>query len=355
MRRAIEHAWRGLGRTAPNPLVGACVVSDDGVVVGQGAHERAGEPHAEIHALDEAGEAARGATLYCTLEPCAHTGRTGPCTERVIAAGIRRVVAAMEDPFPLVQGRGFAALRASGIEVEVGVERDAAARLNQPYLNALRTKRPFVTLKAATSLDGRIAAAPGRRTAITSLPAIRHAHYVRAQVDAVAVGSGTVLVDDPMLTVREVYRERPLTRVVFDRRLRVSPSARLFTTLSTGPVIVLTSPLAMRDGGAAIDALRAVGATVLATERDDLRSGLERLGSLGIQSVILEGGAALHGAAWDEDVVDAVQLYVAPVSLGSDGVPLLDGRDFVSTALLERRVDLLGPDVLIEGYVHRPH
>jgi diaminohydroxyphosphoribosylaminopyrimidine deaminase/5-amino-6-(5-phosphoribosylamino)uracil reductase len=355
MRRAIEHARRGLGRTAPNPLVGACVVSDDGVVVGQGAHERAGEAHAEVHALDEAGDAARGATLYCTLEPCAHTGRTGPCTERVIAAGIRRVVAAMEDPFPLVQGRGFAALRAHGIDVDVGVEHEAALRLNQPYLSAVRTGRPFVTLKAATSLDGRIAAAPGRRTQLTSLAAIRHAHGVRAQVDAVAVGSGTVLTDDPLLTVREVYRERPLTRVVFDRRLRVSPSARLFTTLAAGPVIILTSMQALRDNGAVSDALRATGATVLATERGDLHAGLERLGSLGVQSVVLEGGAALHGAAWDEDVVDAVQLYVAPVLLGPEGVPLLDGRDFVSTALIERRVDLLGPDVLIEGYVHRPH
>jgi diaminohydroxyphosphoribosylaminopyrimidine deaminase/5-amino-6-(5-phosphoribosylamino)uracil reductase len=355
MRRAIEHARRGLGRTAPNPLVGACVVSSDGVVVGQGAHERAGEAHAEVHALDEAGDAARGATLYCTLEPCAHTGRTGPCTERVIAAGIRRVVAAMEDPFPLVQGRGFAALRAHGIAVEVGVEHEAALRLNQPYLSAIRTGRPFVTLKAATSLDGRIAAAPGRRTQLTSLPALRHAHGVRAQVDALAVGSGTVLADDPLLTVREVYRERPLTRVVFDRRLRVPPTAKLFSTLAAGPVVVLTSTQAMRDSGAAIDAVRALGATVLGLERDDIRTGLQMLGSLGIQSVVLEGGAALHGAAWDEGVVDAVQLYVAPVSLGADGVPLLEGRDFVSTALIERRVDLLGPDVLIEGYVHRPH
>jgi diaminohydroxyphosphoribosylaminopyrimidine deaminase/5-amino-6-(5-phosphoribosylamino)uracil reductase len=355
MRRAIEHARRGLGRTAPNPLVGACVVSNDGVVVGQGAHERAGEAHAEVHALDEAGDAARGATLYCTLEPCAHTGRTGPCTERVIAAGIRRVVAAMEDPFPLVQGRGFAALRAHGIAVEVGVEHEAALRLNQPYLSAIRTGRPFVTLKAATSLDGRIAAAPGRRTQLTSLPALRHAHGVRAQVDALAVGSGTVLADDPLLTVREVYRERPLTRVVFDRRLRVPPTAKLFSTLAAGPVVVLTSTQAMRDSGAAIDAVRALGATVLGLERDDIRTGLQMLGSLGIQSVVLEGGAALHGAAWDEGVVDAVQLYVAPVSLGADGVPLLEGRDFVSTALIERRVDLLGPDVLIEGYVHRPH
>jgi len=355
MRRAIEHARRGLGRTAPNPLVGACVVSDDGVVVGQGAHERAGEAHAEVHALDEAGDAARGATLYCTLEPCAHTGRTGPCTVRVIAAGIRRVVAAMEDPFPLVQGRGFEALRASGIDVHVGVEHEAALRLNQPYLSAVRTGRPFVTLKAATSLDGRLASAPGCRTQLTSLPSIRHAHGVRAQVDAVAVGSGTVLVDDPLLTVREVYRERPLTRVVFDRRLRVPPTARLFSTLSAGPVIVLTSTTAMRDSGATIDALRGAGITVLGAERDDVRSGLQLLGSLGIQSVVLEGGAAVHAAAWDAGVVDAVQLYVAPVSLGAEGVPFLDGRGFTSTELIERRVDLLGPDVLIEGYVHRPH
>ena len=355
MRRAIEHARRGLGRTAPNPLVGACVVSDDGVVLGQGAHERAGEPHAEIHALDEAGASARGATLYCTLEPCSHTGRTGPCTARVIAAGIRRVVAAMEDPFPLVRGRGFAALRDSGITVDVGIEHDAAVKLNQPYLNALRTGRPFVTLKAATSLDGRIAAAPGRRTPLTSRPALRHAHCVRAQIDAVAVGSGTVLTDDPLLTVREVYRERPLTRVVFDRRLRVTPSARLFSTLAQGPVIVLTAGHMVHGGGAQLEALRSAGATVLGVERDGVRAGLDLLGSLGIQSVVIEGGAALHGAAWDEGVVDAVQLYVAPSVLGAGGVPLLDGRGFSSTALADRRVDLLGPDVLIEGYVHRPH
>jgi diaminohydroxyphosphoribosylaminopyrimidine deaminase/5-amino-6-(5-phosphoribosylamino)uracil reductase len=261
----------------------------------------------------------------------------------------------MEDPFPLVQGRGFEALRTSGIDVHVGVEHEAALRLNQPYLSAVRTGRPFVTLKAATSLDGRLAAAPGRRTQLTSLPSIRHAHGVRAQVDAVAVGSGTVLVDDPLLTVREVYRERPLTRVVFDRRLRVPPTARLFSTLPAGPVIVLTSTTAMRDSGATIDALRGAGVTVLGAERDDVGSGLQLLGSLGIQSVVIEGGAALHAAAWDAGVVDAVQLYVAPVSLGAEGVPFLDGRGFVSTALIERRVDLLGPDVLIEGYVHRPH
>src|SRR6185503_14167143 len=201
-------------RTTPNPIVGACIVTDEGVVVGDGAHERAGEPHAEIHALSEAGELARGATLYCTLEPCVHTGRTGPCTERIIAAGIRRVVAAMEDPYPLVRGRGFAVLRDHGIAVEAGVERAAAARLNQPFVTTIREGRPFVILKAATSLDGRVAAAAGVRTQLTSAAAGRHAHSFRAQVDAIAVGSGTLLADDPLLTVRHVYRERALTRVV---------------------------------------------------------------------------------------------------------------------------------------------
>jgi diaminohydroxyphosphoribosylaminopyrimidine deaminase/5-amino-6-(5-phosphoribosylamino)uracil reductase len=328
MRRAIEHARRGLGRTAPNPVVGACIVTDEGVVVGDGAHERAGEAHAEVHALDEAGAAARNATLYCTLEPCAHIGRTGPCTERIIAAGIRRVVAAMEDPFPLVSGRGFAALRAAGIEVEIGVEREAAACLNQPFLTAVRCGRPFVVIKAATSLDGRIAAAPGVRTQLTSSAALRHAQMMRAQVDAIGAGSETILIDDPELTARDVFRDRPLTRVVFDRAGRVPATARVFATQAAGPVIVVRAGMA---------------------------EALRDLVALGIQSLLLEGGAGLHAAPRDAGVVDYVQLYVAPVSLGENGVTWLEGRRFHSMDLFHRRVDLLGPDVLIEGYVHRPH
>jgi diaminohydroxyphosphoribosylaminopyrimidine deaminase/5-amino-6-(5-phosphoribosylamino)uracil reductase len=328
MRRALEHARRGLGRTAPNPVVGACVVTDEGVVVGDGAHERAGEAHAEVHALDEAGEAARQATLYCTLEPCAHTGRTGPCTTRIIAAGIRRVVAAMEDPFPQVKGQGVAALRAAGIEVEVGVEHEAAARLNQPFLTVVRHQRPFVIMKAATSLDRRIAAAPGVRTRLTSEAALRHAQYMRAQVDAIGVGSETVLVDDPELTAREVFRDRPLTRVIFDRRGRVSPEARVFATATAGPVILV---------------------------RTGIAEALGDLAARGIQSLLLEGGAGLHAAVWDAGLVDYVQLYVAPVSIGAEGVPWLAGRGFDSMALFHRRVEMLGPDVLIEGYVHRPY
>ncbi len=355
MRRALAHARRGLGRTMPNPVVGACVVSADGTVLGDGAHERAGEPHAEVHALAEAGQGARGATMYCTLEPCAHVGRTGPCTDQIIAAGIARVVAAMEDPNPLVQGRGFAQLRAHGIAVDVGVERDAAARLNQPFLTSLAEGRPFVTLKAATSLDGRIAARPGVRTALTSKAALRHAHAVRAQVDAIAVGSETVLVDDPQLTVREVYRERPLTRVVFDRRLRVSPRARLFSTVHAGPVIMVTSGDARRRQPAIVSALEQAGATVLPIEESGVAAAMRQLVQFGIQSLVIEGGASLHASAWDEGVVDFVQLYVAPVALGASGVPLLDGRVFSPASLIESRIDQLGPDVLIEGYVHRPH
>ena len=355
MRRALEQARRGIGRTTPNPVVGACVVTDEGVVVGDGAHERAGEPHAEVHALNEAGERARGATLYCTLEPCAHTGRTGPCTERIIAAGIRRVVVAMGDPSPKVSGRGFAALRAHGIEVDEGVELDTAARLNQPFLTTVREGRPFVILKAATSIDGRISRAPGERTAITSTEANRRVQYVRAQVDAVMVGSETVLVDDPLLSAREVYRERPLTRVVLDRRLRTPPRARLLSDLAAGPVVVVTSVDHASSLRAERLALERAGAIVHVAEEPGVRGALRALAARDIQSVLLEGGATVHAAAWDEGVVDYVHLFVAPAALGRDGVPLLGGRRWSLSSLIDVRVELLGPDTMIEGYVHRPH
>jgi diaminohydroxyphosphoribosylaminopyrimidine deaminase/5-amino-6-(5-phosphoribosylamino)uracil reductase len=354
MRRALEHARRGLGRTTPNPAVGACVVTPDGVVVGDGCHERAGEPHAEVFALEEAGERARGATLYCTLEPCVHTGRTGPCTERIIAAGIARVVAATEDPFPLVHGRGFAALREYGIAVDTGVARDEAVRLNLPFFTTIREKRPFVILKAATSLDGRIAATPGARTQLTSEASARHAHYQRAQVDAIAIGSGTLLVDDPLLTARLVYRERPLTRVVFDRGLRASPDARILSTLAAGPVIIMTSPEARSLHADRARALEAAGATLLEIDDPSLTPAMRALSEHDIQSVLLEGGAAVHQAAWEEDLVDYVQLYVAPATLGAGGPALLEGHSFTPASLHEQRVRTLGPDVLIEGYVHRP-
>jgi diaminohydroxyphosphoribosylaminopyrimidine deaminase / 5-amino-6-(5-phosphoribosylamino)uracil reductase len=354
MRRALEHARRGLGRTTPNPVVGACIVTDEGVVVGDGAHERAGEPHAEVFALEEAGPRARGATLYCTLEPCSHTGRTGPCTERIIAARIKRVVAAMEDPYPLVSGRGFRQLRDGGVEVAAGVEREQAIRLNQPYLTTIREGRPFVIMKAATSLDGRIAAAAGARTQLTSIAVARHAHHQRAQVDAIAIGSGTLLVDDPLLTARHVYRERPLARVIFDRRLRTPATARVLSTLAAGPVIILTSSDAKRLQSERADALERAGAAVEAVE-PTMAAAFAALVHRGIQSVLLEGGVGVHRAAWDEALVDYVQLYVAPVTLGPDAPPVAAGPMSTIASLVEQKVSVLGPDVLIEGYVHRPH
>jgi len=355
MRRAMAHARRSLGRTAPNPIVGACIVTADGVVVGDGSTERAGERHAEVVALQEAGARARGATLYSTLEPCVHTGRTGPCTDRIIEAGITRVVAAMEDPYPLVHGRGFAMLRAHGIVVDVGICGQEASRLNQPFITSIRERRPFVVLKAATSLDGRLAGAAGERTQLTAEAAERHAHALRAEIDAIGVGSETVLVDDPLLTPRLVYRERPLTRVVFDRRLQVTPQAKLFATLSKGPVIMVTSAETVRAEPQRASALEACGAQVLALETPTLTNALRALGDLGMQSLVLEGGSVLHQAAWDAAVVDYVQLYVAPMTLGGNGPRLLDGRSFSPASLFEPHVQALGPDVLIEGYVHRPH
>jgi diaminohydroxyphosphoribosylaminopyrimidine deaminase/5-amino-6-(5-phosphoribosylamino)uracil reductase len=335
-------------------MVGACIVTADGVVVGDGAHERAGEPHAEIFAIEEAGPRAIGATLYCTLEPCSHTGRTGPCTERIITAGISRVVAAMEDPFPLVRGRGFAALRDRGIRVDVGVGRDEALRLNAPFCTAVLEARPFVILKAATSLDGRLAAAAGERTQLTSSAAARHAHAVRAQVDAVAVGSGTLMVDDPVLTARHVYRERPLTRVIFDRTLRARPAARVFTTLAAGPVIIITSPEAQDRSRDTARALESAGATIVTTDAPTMTAALQALARLSIHSLVLEGGAVVHQAAWDEGVVDYVQLYIAPRTLGTAGPPVAAPASLLAS-LSEQKVRQLGPDVLIEGYVHRPH
>lgn len=352
MDRALFLAARGRGRTSPNPMVGAVLVSADGVVVGQGFHERAGEPHAEVHALNMAGERARGATLYCTLEPCCHHGRTGPCAPRVVAAGVARVVAATEDPNPLVGGGGFAYLREHGVDVQIGVGRQEATSLNRSFFTVMREGRPFVLLKAATSLDGRIAAAPGQRTPLTSAAANRHAHSLRAEIDAIGVGVGTVLADDPLLTVRGVYRERPLVRVIFDRDLRTPPTARVLSTGAAGPVMIVTTA----EGAARAELRKSLeerGTDIEVAEDGTVGAALRALCRRQIGSLLLEGGAALHAAAWDERLVDYVRLYVTPHMLGSGGVALLDGRGFSSAALVDRRVELLGPDLLIEGYVHR--
>jgi diaminohydroxyphosphoribosylaminopyrimidine deaminase/5-amino-6-(5-phosphoribosylamino)uracil reductase len=353
MRRALALAERGRGTSSPNPMVGALVVSADGVVVGAGYHARAGGPHAEVVALEAAGARARGATLYVTLEPCCHTGRTGPCVERIVAAGIRRVVAAVLDPNPRVRGGGVHYLRAHGLEVTLGVAAREAARLNAPFFTAMTRGRPFVILKAAVSLDGRVAGPGGRPVSLTAAPARRHAHLLRAEVDAIGVGSETVLQDDPELTAREVYRARPLVRVIFDRRLRTPPTARVLSTLEAGPVIIVTSEATVARAPDRARALEAAGAVLEPLHDASLPAALRRLGERQIRSLLLEGGPTLHGAAWSAGVVDRVRLYVAPAWLGPEAVAWLPVGTCSVAELDEVTVELCGPDVVIDGYVHR--
>ncbi len=351
MRRALFHAQRGLGATTPNPLVGAVVVTRDGVVVGQGRHPRAGDPHAEVFALDEAGARARGAALYVTLEPCSHQGRTGPCTRRIIQAGISRVVAAMPDPDPRVDGRGFAELRNHGLEVDVGVLASEAARLNRAFVTVQTLSRPMVVVKAATSLDSRMAAAPGVRTQLTSWPANRRTQRLRASVDAIGIGSGTLLADDPVLTVRDCHRERPLARVVFDRRLRTPATARVFSTRAAGPIMVVTTPASVIRQPERARALRAAGATLI-EGTGDLGADLRHLLVWDISALLLEGGGVLHAAAWKAGVVDRVHVVVAPIVLGDDGVRVFDGLPVPLSQLTPVRVETLGPDAWMEADVH---
>lgn len=354
MERALLLAARGRGLTSPNPMVGAVIVAG-GEVVGQGFHQRAGGPHAEVLALQAAGVAARGATLYCTLEPCCHHGRTGPCVVPIVAAGVRRVVAATEDPNPLVSGGGIRYLREHGLEVEVGPCAEAARSLNAPFFTACRLGRPHVTAKVALSSDAGVARADRRPVRLTSAPLDRLMQRQRAEVDALAVGVGTLEADDPQLTVREVYRERPLTRVVFDPRLRGSPSARVFTTRAFGPVLVATSESQLAAQPSRAEALWRAGAEILATPTGSLEETLRVLAARGVQSLLLEGGPRLHRAAFEAGVIDRVQLLVAPMALGPGRLPWI-GVDELSLADLRGlRTSVVGPDVLIEGDVHRTH
>lgn len=355
MARALLVAARGRGRTSPNPMVGAVVVSAEGVVVGSGHHEGAGGPHAEVVALRAAGSAARGATLYCTLEPCCHTGRTGPCTRHILEAGIRRVVAAVRDPNPRVSGGGFEQLQRGGVDVSEGIGAAEALRLNAAFFKWIRTGRPHVMLKAAVTLGNEIAGAHGVPVRITSGPAFRHAHRERAAVDAIAVGSGTVIADDPLLTARAAWRPRPLTRVVFDRRLRTPPTARLFSTCAAGPVIIMSTPSALAARPGQARALEAAGAEIETTDGERIGEALERLGARGVTSLMVEGGASLHAAFWQGAEADTVRLYVAP-SPGGAGLRWLDTErlPILGTAggMRPAVVAQLGPDVRID-YVHR--
>lgn len=350
MRRALFHAARGTGRTTPNPMVGAVVVSSDGILIGQGYHARAGEAHAEVHALDAAGERARGSTLYVTLEPCCHTGRTGPCTERIIAAGVRRVVAAMRDPDARVSGRGFDELLAHGVSVDVGLCEQDAARLNRAFVTTRTLGRPLVALKAATSLDARVAARAGERTAISSRESQQRSQWLRAAIDAIAVGSGTVLADDPLLTARGCYRALPLTRVVFDRRLRTPAASRLFSTLDAGPVILVTDNDEGADRADQARVLRAAGADILVAA--NLAEALAALVRRGVSTLLVEGGPEVQRAFVQAGLVDRLHLVIAPLAIGSQGTPWLDAETLKWPVDAMQTAEPRGTDIWIDTDVY---
>jgi diaminohydroxyphosphoribosylaminopyrimidine deaminase/5-amino-6-(5-phosphoribosylamino)uracil reductase len=330
MRRALALAARSLGETNPNPAVG-CVVVRDGRVVGEGFHAGAGLPHAEAVALRAAGALARGATLYVTLEPCAHQGRTPPCAPLVRDAGVARVVAALRDPFPLVRGRGLALLRAAGVEVTLGTLAGEAARLNARFLTAARLARPYVLLKAATTLDGRIATADGRSKWITSASQRVQARWLRRLHDAVVVGIGTVLADDPLLLPSPRTR-RPFARVVLDSRLRLPAASRLARTASArAPVVVVTTAAAARSPQAGVLAARGVDVLAVAADgsgRVRLDGAVAALRAGGLTSLMVEGGSEVLGAFLRARLVDEVALFRAPLLLGGrGGRPAFGGED----------------------------
>ncbi len=349
MAEALALARRGLGRTHPNPAVGALLVKA-GRVIGRGWHKRAGEPHAEIVALREAGGRAKGATLYCTLEPCTLLGRTPPCVDAVLEAGVQRVVVGTTDPNPRVRGRGLRRLRSKGLEILSGVEEEAARELIRGFASVMRRGRPWVRLKLASSLDGRIATASGESRWITGREARAMVHDWRNEFDAVAVGSGTALVDDPRLTCRQRGGRDPL-RLVFDRRLRLRAGARLLSA-GRSPVWVLTDG---SGGPRRARRLEAAGARVLEVCPVPGEGWLEKvLGELarqGVTSLLVEGGAALAGALIRADCVDEIALFLAPLLIGADGVPIINGMDVTRLAAAPlfqpASVERIGQDVLL--------
>lgn len=359
IERALGLAERARGLVSPNPLVG-CVVVRDGRIVGEGHHRGPGTAHAEIQALAAAGEAARGAVLYSTLEPCDHVGRTGPCTAAILDAGVERVVSAMVDPNPVVNGRGHAKLAEAGVEVSTGVLAEEAQRTNEAYVKHVRTGLPFVTWKMAASLDGKVAARDGTSRWITGEAARRDVHRLRGAADAIVVGAGTALADDPSLTVRDpAYEGRPPLRVLVDARGRVPATGDLFD--AEAPTLVATTdaaPLERRDEW------QAAGAEVVPFEPEG-RDGLvpfdalmRHLGTRDAQAVLLEGGPTLAWSAVQDGGVDRVVVYLAPKLIGGDGAPtVLGGRGFAPIAkalgLRIRSFDLVGEDLRVEADVHR--
>jgi diaminohydroxyphosphoribosylaminopyrimidine deaminase/5-amino-6-(5-phosphoribosylamino)uracil reductase len=390
MHQAIELARRGIALASPNPRVGAVLVSAEGKVVGKGSHAYDGIKHAEVLAIEAAGEKSRGGTLYLNLEPCSHVGRTGPCAEAIVAAGIKRVVCAMRDPNALVAGRGFEHLLAAGIEVQEGLYEPEARKLNESFAKYIRFKTPFVTLKTAMTLDGKIAPPPGDGITagtmsslastggwITSEIARAHVHEMRHANDAIMVGVGTVIADDPLLTDRTgLPRRRPLLRVILDSRLRLPLDSRVVRTADYDVVVfccfaeehkrqaleergILVEQVPMRlpleDG-----TIPFPSGTPAADGRPDLERVLARLGEREITSVIIEGGAMVNWAALSAGIVDKIFFYYAPKILaGTGSIPLALGTGYrqISEAAYVRSLTLhrFGEDFAVEGYLRDPY
>ncbi|HTE70817.1 MAG TPA: bifunctional diaminohydroxyphosphoribosylaminopyrimidine deaminase/5-amino-6-(5-phosphoribosylamino)uracil reductase RibD [Actinomycetes bacterium] len=363
MARAVALAEGGRGTTGPNPMVGAVLVRD-GRVVGEGFHLAAGQPHAETLALAAAGPLAAGATCYVTLEPCAHQGRTPPCVDALLAAGVARVVVAVPDPDPRVAGAGLARLAAAGVQVTVGAGADAAADQNAAYLTHRRLGRPRITLKAAASLDGKVAAPDGTSQWITGPAARSDAHRLRAEADAVCVGAGTAMADDPRLTVRlDGYAGRQPLRVLVDATGRVGADGRLFD--GEAATLVATTATA---SAAAFDAWKAAGAEVLVCPQADRAPAAPRvargvdlghlaglLGERGVLELLVEGGPRLQASFWAAGLADRLIWYLAPLVIGGDGAPGLLGGDGAATLAAAGRlrlasVDRLGDDLRLVAY-----
>lgn len=353
MNLAFTLAEAAEGSTWPNPMVGAVIVKE-GRIVGLGAHLKAGTPHAEVHALRMAGTEAEGGTLYVTLEPCSHHGRTPPCADQIIAAGVKRVVAATPDPNPLVSGRGIERMRKAGIQVEVGLGEERGRRLNEVFIHFVTKRRPFIMVKMAMTLDGKIAAHTGDSRWVSGEAARAYVHRLRDRADAVMVGIGTVLADDPLLTARLPEGGRNPLRVVVDTKLRIPLEARLLDP-SAAPVLIAcgeqADPLKMAD-------LREKGVEVLPLPLRDGRVDLNRLmshlGKRGIALLLVEGGAELNGSLLKEGLVDKLLLFLAPKLVGGRGPTPFGGEGFATMReaipLTGVQVERIGEDWIIQGY-----
>src|SRR5713226_2101903 len=359
MQHALALARKGSGLASPNPMVG-CVIVREGQIVGEGFHQYEWRDHAEIAALKSAGEKARGATLYVTLEPCNYTGRTGPCSEAIIAASVQRVVAAMDDPNPLNSGRGFERLRAAGIDVFTAVCEEEARRLNEPFARWIQTKRPFVTLKCALTLDGQLALPRSdkktdrntgkRRSWISSEEARAEVHRMRHASDALLTGIGTILADDPLLTDRSgLPRRKRLLRVVLDSKLRLSPKSRIVETSDDDLLVFTTLPVnsskarKLQDGGVEVIHAKTKNGRI------DLSSVLVELGRREILSVVLEAGPLLNGAALAAGIVHKLFLFYAPKISGENCVPFALAPQLTRTAVQRLQIRQIGPDVAMEA------